>query len=101
MANVLDKGYQAPSIFTEDHPNQLRYFFFSLTLDVDLQTFWTLAVAVAANQSGVALYLETNLPYVSYMFRRGWLFGDLTEITGKLCHASLSTPESWMKGNYR
>lgn len=101
MANVLDGGYHAPSVFTEDLPNQSRHFFFSLTLDVDPQTFPSLSAAAAANQSGVALSLETHLPCVSYMFRRGWLFRDITEITGKLCHASLSTPESWMRENYR
>jgi len=94
MAHFLDGGYHAPSIFKEDFPNQSRHFFFSLTLDIDPQISSTLAAAATTNQSGVALYLEIHLPCVSYMFHGGWLFRDITEITGKLCNASLSTPES-------
>lgn len=36
-SNLLDGGYHASSVFTEDFPNQSRHFFFSLTLDVDPQ----------------------------------------------------------------
>lgn len=99
-SNLQDGGYHAPSVFTEDFPNQSRHFFFSLTLDIDPQTSSTLAEAATSSQSGVALYLETHLHCVSYMFHGGGLFRDKTEITGKLCHASLSTPESGMRGNY-